>query len=104
MLSSTDRRGDRMKRRRFITLLGGVACWPLAALAQQVGRARRSGVVMGYAESNPNGQMQVAAFRQQLQKLGWADGSNIQIDFRYAADDPARIRALAVELLGLGPD
>jgi putative tryptophan/tyrosine transport system substrate-binding protein len=98
-----------MRRREFITLLGGAAVapsllWPLAARAQQSGRMRRIGVVMGYAESNPNGQIQVTAFRQQLQKLGWIEGSNIQIDFRYAADNPARIRALAVELLGLGPD
>ena len=48
--------------------------------------------------------MQVAAFRQQLQKLGWLEGNNLQIDFRYAADDPARIRALAIELLGMSPD
>jgi putative ABC transport system substrate-binding protein len=94
-----------MRRREFITLLGGAAFgWPLGARAQQSGRTRRIGVVMGYAESNPNGQIQVTAFRQQLQKLGWNEGSNIQIDFRYAADDPGRIRALAVELLGLGPD
>jgi ABC-type uncharacterized transport system substrate-binding protein len=60
--------------------------------------------VMAYAQTDPNGQMQVAAFRQQLQKLGWLEGNNLQIDFRYAADDPARIRALAVELLGMSPD
>ncbi|MFZ2082787.1 MAG: ABC transporter substrate-binding protein [Xanthobacteraceae bacterium] len=65
---------------------------------------RRIGVVMGYAESDPNGQLQVAAFRQQLERLGWVEGSNIRIDFRFAADAPERIRALALELLGLGPD
>ena len=93
-----------MKRRDFITLLGGAAAaWPLAAGAQG-GGTRRIGVVMAYTESDPNGQLQVAAFRQQLQKLGWTEGSTIQIDFRYAADDPTRIRALAVELLGLRPD
>jgi putative ABC transport system substrate-binding protein len=97
-----------MNRREFISILAGAGAsslsWPLAARAQQSGRIRRIGVVMGYAESNPNGQIQVKAFRQQLQKLGWIDGSNIQIDFRYAADDPTRIRALGLELLGLGPD
>src|ERR1700737_1911029 len=98
------RRGDRMKRRDFIALLGGAVAWPLVALAQQPDRLRRIGVVMGDAESDPNAQVQVTAFRQQLQKLGWIEGSNIRIDFRYAADDPRRIRALAVELLGLGPD
>jgi putative ABC transport system substrate-binding protein len=65
---------------------------------------RRIGVVMAYVESDPNGQLQVRAFREQLQKLGWNEGSNIQFDFRYAADDPGRIRAVAVELLGLRPD
>ena len=65
---------------------------------------RRIGVVMAYTESDPNGQVQVEAFRQQLQKLGWIEGRNIQVDFRYAADNPTRIRALAVALLSLGPD
>ena len=93
-----------MKRREFITVLGGGAAWPLAARAQQPDRVRRIGVVMAYTESDPNGQVQVEAFRQQLQKLGWIEGRNIQVDFRYAADNPARIRALAVALLSLGPD
>jgi putative ABC transport system substrate-binding protein len=92
------------KRREFITLLGGGAvAWPLAALAQQHGRVRRIGVVMAYAENDPNGQLQVAAFRQHLQKLGWTEGNNVRIDIRYATDPP-QVRALAVELLGLGPD
>jgi len=94
-----------LRRREFITIFGGAAvAWPLAARAQQPARMRRVGVVMGYAESDPNGQLQVTAFRQSLQRLGWVEGSNIRIDFRFAADDPERIRALALELLGLGPD
>jgi putative ABC transport system substrate-binding protein len=93
-----------MRRREFITLIGGTAMWPLATHAQQRMRVRRIGVVMAYSESDPNGQVQVAAFRDQLQRLGWIEGSNIGIDIRYATDDPARIRALALELLGLGPD
>jgi putative ABC transport system substrate-binding protein len=93
-----------VRRREFMTLLGGAAAaWPLAARAQQPARVRRIGVVMAYAENDPNGQLQVAAFRQHLQKLGWTEGSNIQIDFRYAPD-PTQIRALARELLGLRPD
>ena len=99
---------DQLKRRHFAMLLGGAAAAPilapLAARAQQGERVRRIGVVMAYVESDPNGQVQAAAFRQQLRKLGWIDGSNIQIDIRYASDDPGRIRALAMELLGLGPD
>jgi putative ABC transport system substrate-binding protein len=94
-----------MRRREFIAAFGSAAVTlPLTARAQQPERMRRVGVVMGYAERDPNGQLQVVSFRQQLQKLGWVEGSNIRIDFRFAADDPERIRALAVELLGLGPD
>src|SRR5216683_1726137 len=83
-----------MRRREFISLLCGAAvAGPIAAGAQQRERARRIGVVMGYPETNPNAQLQVTAFRQQLQKLGWIDGDNFRIDFRYGADDPKRIRA-----------
>jgi putative ABC transport system substrate-binding protein len=92
-----------MRRRAFITLLGGAAAaWPLAARAQQ--RIRRIGVVMAYAEGDSNGQMQVAAFREHLRKLGWTEGSNLRMDLRFGAGDPVRIRKLARELLSLGPD
>jgi putative tryptophan/tyrosine transport system substrate-binding protein len=92
-------------RRELITVLGGAAAaWPLAARAQQTERMRRVGVVMGYAESDPNGQLQVAAFWQQLQNLGWVEERNIRIDWRYAADDPGHIRTMGEELLGLSPD
>ena len=91
-----------MRRRDFITLLGGVAAWPLAAHAQQ--RVRRIGVVMAYTESDRNGQMQFEAFREHLPRLGWTAGSNLQIDLRFGAGDPVRIRELAKELLSLGPD
>ena len=89
-----------MRRREFITIVAALT-WPLRARAQQ---PKRIGVVMAYAESDPNAQAQVAAFRQELKRLGWAEGSNVRIDFRYAADDASRIRALAAELQGLGPD
>jgi putative tryptophan/tyrosine transport system substrate-binding protein len=92
-----------MRRREFIVGLGAAA-WPLVGRAQQRDRVRRIGVVMAYAESDPNAQMLVAAFRDEMQRLGWFEGNNIQIDFRYAADDQARIRALAIELLGKSPD
>jgi putative ABC transport system substrate-binding protein len=92
-----------MRRRDFITVVAGGAAltWPLIARAQQ---PKRIGVVMAYAEGDLNGQLQVAALRQQLEKLGWMEGRNIQIDLRYAADDRTRIRALAIELLRSGPD
>jgi hypothetical protein len=67
-----------MKRRQFITLLGGTAAWPLAARAQS-DRVRRIGVLMAYAESDPEGQAWIAAFREGLQKLGWTENTNIRI-------------------------
>ncbi|MEA2897022.1 MAG: hypothetical protein QOJ84_2637 [Bradyrhizobium sp.] len=92
-----------MTRREFISFFCGAAvAWPITASAQQ--RARRIGVVMGYPETNPNAQLQVTAFRQQLRKLGWVEGDNLRIDLRYGADDPNRIRALAIELISLEPD
>jgi hypothetical protein len=74
---------DRLRRRDFIALLGGAAAWPLAARAQQFDRLRRVGVVMGYPESDPAAQAQVAAFRQELRRLGWEEGRNAQIDVRF---------------------
>jgi putative ABC transport system substrate-binding protein len=92
-----------VRRRDFTTGIVVSIAMPLVARAQQP-KQLRVGVVMGYAESDPNVQLQVAAFREQLQKLGWVEGTNIAIDFRYAADDPERIRKTAIELLGLRPD
>src|SRR5437867_1142790 len=95
-----------MRRREFITVLGGAgatAAWPLAASAQQPAMSR-IGVVMAFKESDPVAQSLVAAFRQELQKLGWTQGRNIAIDVRYATDDRNQVRALAVELMGLKPD
>ena len=88
-----------MKRRELIRLLGGAAAaWPIAALAQQPDRMRRIGVLMGYAESDLEVQAHIAAFREGLQKLGWTEGRNIQIDTRWAAPDDAasmRLQPLA---------
>ena len=74
-----------IQRREFITLLGGAAAWPVAARAQQTERVRRIGVLMEYAESDSDAQARVAAFRDGLQKIGWAEGRNIKIDTRWAA-------------------
>jgi putative tryptophan/tyrosine transport system substrate-binding protein len=94
-----------MRRRDFIkAIAGSTAAWPITSRAQQSERVRRIGIVMGFTESDPAGQAQVNAFRQQLRKLGWIEGVNIHTDYRYPADDPSRIRAVAVELLGLAPD
>jgi len=94
-----------MRRREFITLLCGAATtWPLAARAQQPDRMRRIGVLMGFAESDREGQAFVAAFRDELQKLGWVEGRNIRIDIRWAAGDTALMQRFAKELVALQPD
>jgi ABC-type uncharacterized transport system substrate-binding protein len=94
-----------MKRREFITLLGGAAAaWPLAARAQQAERMQRIGVLMNFAADDAEGQGRVAAFQQALQQLGWTDGRNVQIDYRWAAGDTGRFHRYAEELLALAPD
>jgi putative ABC transport system substrate-binding protein len=86
---------------RVITLLGGAATWPLAARAQQGERMRRIGVLMSLAEDDPEDRQRRAAFQQALRELGWSD---LRIDYRWYAGDPARARALAKELVELQPD
>ena len=88
-----------MRRREFITLLGGAAvAWPLAARAQQRERMRRIGVLMTTAADDPEGQARLAAFVQGLQQLGWTDGRNVRIDTRWAAGNADDIRKYAAEL------
>lgn len=94
-----------MQQRDFITLIGGAAAaWPLAVHAQQPGGMRRIGVLMAFAENDLDAQANITAFRQALQKLGWTDSGNVHIDYRWGAGDPERIRAYAIELVGLKPD
>ena len=93
-----------MRRREFITLLGGAAAWPLAASAQQGSGVRRIGILMAYAESDREYQSHLAAFREELQKLGWTESRNVQINYRWAALDPASMRRFARELIALQPD
>jgi putative tryptophan/tyrosine transport system substrate-binding protein len=93
-----------MRRREFITMVGGVTVWPLAARAQQAGPVRRIGVLIGFAESDPAVQSWLAALRSALAKLGWTEGSNLQVEFRWAGDDPDRIKRFAKELVNLRPD
>jgi putative tryptophan/tyrosine transport system substrate-binding protein len=97
--------GFRVKRRQFITLLTGSAVgWPLVAHAQQPERVRRIGVLMNTAAEDPVGQTRIAAFLQELQRLGWSADHNVQIDMRWAAAEPDRIRRYAAELAALAPD
>jgi putative ABC transport system substrate-binding protein len=93
-----------VRRREFITLLGGAAAWPLAARAQQGDRVRRIGVLMAGDENDPASKTSVAAFTQALAGLGWTDGRNVRMDFRWGGGDINRIREVANELAGLHPD
>jgi putative ABC transport system substrate-binding protein len=93
-----------MRRREFITLLGGAAGWPLAVRAQQPERMRRIGVLMGRAADDPQAQARLPAFQQALQQLGWTDGRNVQIDLRRHEGDADRARTYAQELIALAPD
>jgi putative tryptophan/tyrosine transport system substrate-binding protein len=93
-----------MRRREFMSLLGGAGSWPLAARAQQLDRMRLIGVLMGFAESDPAAQSWLAAFRKALTQLGWSEGNNLRIEVRWGAADPDRISTLAKELVDLRPD
>jgi putative ABC transport system substrate-binding protein len=93
-----------IRRRELITFLGTAAAWPLAARAQQPGGMRRIGVLMAYAESDRDAQAWVAAFREGLQKLGWAEGRNIRIDTRWATDNRETIQRFAKELVASQPE
>src|SRR5262249_54054716 len=94
-----------MRRREFITLLGaGVVAWPLAARAQQREQVRRIGVLIVYAQTDREGQARSGAFLDTLQRLGWTDGRNVRIDYRWNVSDPAREKAAAAELVRLTPD
>jgi putative ABC transport system substrate-binding protein len=96
---------DRLRRREFITLLGGAAAaWPVAARAQQPERVRLIGVLMAFAESDPAAQSDVAGFRDELKKLGWMEGKNLRIELRWGAGDADRIKTFAKELVDLRPD
>jgi len=93
-----------MRRREFLTLVGGAAAtWPLAAHAQQHDEIRRIGVVVNVAVDDPEAQASIAAFKQTMQQLDWSEERNLQIDFRGAAGDPERMQAFAKELVALQP-
>jgi putative tryptophan/tyrosine transport system substrate-binding protein len=93
-----------MKRREFITLLGGAAAWPLAARAQQGEQVRRIGVLMSTAADDAEGQARLAAFRQALEQLGWTDGRNVRIEARWSGGKTDDARKYASELVALVPD
>ena len=93
-----------MKRREFITLLGGAATWPLAARAQQRERVRRIAIVMPYAKGDSEHEARVRAFKQELAKLGWADGGNIRFDEHWTTDNMDIVRTHAADVVASNPD
>lgn len=94
-----------MRRREFITFLGGAAAaWSISARAQQTDRVRRIGVIFSLAAADPESQQRKIAFEQGLQELGWTDGRNVRIEYRYGAGDAGNIRKYASELIALAPD
>ena len=93
-----------MKRREFIGFIGGAAAWPFSARAQQRGGMPRIGLLSVFAENDPEAQAWNRELLQRLQELGWANGRNVQIEFRFAGGDEARVWSLATELIELRPD
>jgi putative tryptophan/tyrosine transport system substrate-binding protein len=93
-----------MKRREFITFLGGAAAWPLAARAQQPDQVRRIGILMLVGEADPQAHAELAAFTTELQRLRWTEGQNVRIDYRWADGAVSRLQALATQLVELRPD
>jgi putative tryptophan/tyrosine transport system substrate-binding protein len=93
-----------MKRREFITLLGGAAAWPLAARSQQPEQLRLIGVLMNRAADDADGRARLASFQQAMKDLGWSEGRNIRIDIRWGENDVNRTGKYAAELVALAPD
>ena len=93
-----------MKRRDFITLLGGAAAWPAAARAQQGERNRRVAVFTALAPDDPENQSRIAAFQQEMQRLGWTEGQNLRITYHSVGSDAEHVRKEAAELVTLAPD
>ena len=93
-----------MKRRELIALFGGAAAWPFAARAQQIERMKRIGVLMPYSKENAQAQARIAAFLQELQRLGWTIDHNLQIEYRWDTGEPNSNQKAAMELVALSPD
>jgi putative ABC transport system substrate-binding protein len=93
-----------MRRREFITLLGGAAAWPLAAGGQQPDQVRRIGILMLVGEADSQAHAELGAFTTELQRRGWTEGQNVRIDYRWADGDVNRLHALTAQLVELRPD
>src|SRR5262245_45993067 len=108
MHTTSGRRGRmaiHIRRREFIFTLGGAAAtWPVAASAQLRERMRRIAVLSSLAADDQDNKVRLAAFQQRLQQLGWTDGHNVRIDYRFAAANAENYRKYAAELVALAPD
>jgi putative tryptophan/tyrosine transport system substrate-binding protein len=93
-----------MRRRKFIAVLGGAAACPLAGHAQQPEQIRRLGVLLGFSDKDQFAQRILPAFAQALGRLGWVEGKNIEVDYRFAAGTPTLYETYGAELVGLAPD
>ena len=93
-----------MQRREFVSLVGSAAAWPLAARAQQRDRIRQIGVLSPFSENDPETKTRLTAFKERLEQLGWTDGRNVRIEYRFSEGNIERTRAAAAELVALGPD
>ena len=93
-----------MNRRALITLLGGATAWPIMARAQQPERIKRIGIVMPFAKGDSEGNFRLRAFKQELEKLGWTDGGNVQFDERWTAGNMDLVRSDAASLMASNPD
>ena len=93
-----------LRRREFITLLGGAAAWPVVAHGQQPERVRRIGTLSAFGADDPEWQVRIAAFQHRLRQLGWIEGRNLRMDYRHSAGDPERGQTYAAELVALAPD
>src|SRR5215831_10630968 len=93
-----------MRRREFITLLGGAAAWPLSAEAQGSKQVPRIGVLMELAETDSQARSSVAALQRALRRLGWIDGRNLELKYRWTSNDPVLVWRFAKELVELRPD
>src|SRR5215469_2557512 len=93
-----------MKRRTFIRALGSAAIWPTLGHAQQSDRVRRVGILLNFAQDDPEAKERLAAFRQGLERRGWSEGRNVRFEQRFTAAEAERIPALAKELIALQPD
>src|SRR5262245_7953447 len=97
--------GAAMRRREFISLLfGAVAAWPLTARGQQRDRVRQIGLLSPFSENDPETKARLAAFKERLEQLGWTDGRNVRIEYRFSDGNIERTRAAAAELVTLTPD